>query len=402
MKSFWLICSAALVAGGCGNSDASQSGTGAGSNKLPSSGAPVVAPVPTLTPTTIAASGKDVWLKYCALCHGVDAKGYAADNAPSMVTASFLASADAGFLKNSIVFGRPGTAMAPYGKAQGGPLSDEEITALTKYIRELGGNPPLVALPSPGVGNAARGAKVYQANCQKCHGDTKQRSTAVHLGNPLFLAHATDAYLLYAIRNGRAGTLMEPWSDKLTAAQQADVIAFIRGWQTKPGDPPAVFQSPTGSEPLVINPKGKNPKFTLREERFVSVDAVAAALKAKQKMIILDARLSSEWSQGHIPGALAVPYYAAKEFDRLPNDGTWVLAYCACPHHASGMVIDELRKRGFKNTAVIDEGILVWKQRGYPIKTAELKPEAAAAGANGMQAPHAAPPPHEDHTGHNH
>lgn len=68
--------------------------------------------------------------------HGVDAKGYAADNAPSMVTASFLASADAGFLKNSIVFGRPGTAMAPYGKAQGGPLSDEEITALTKYIRD--------------------------------------------------------------------------------------------------------------------------------------------------------------------------------------------------------------------------------------------------------------------------
>jgi 3-mercaptopyruvate sulfurtransferase SseA len=66
------------------------------------------------------------------------------------------------------------------------------------------------------------------------------------------------------------------------------------------------------------------------------------------------------------------------------------------------MVIDELRKRGFKNTAVIDEGILVWKQKGYPMKTAELKPEAAAAGATGHQAPQAAPPPPEDHTGHNH
>ena len=393
-----MICTAALLAVGCDKSNASQGGSNGSATLLAAGGGQVVTPVAAPVP----ASGKDVWLKYCALCHGVDAKGYAADNAPSMVSASFLASADDAFLKNSIVFGRPGTAMAPYGKAQGGPLSDQEVTALIKYVRALGGNPPLVALPNPGVGNAALGAKVYQANCQKCHGDTKQRSNAVHLGNASFLAHASDAYLLYAIRNGRAGTPMEPWGDKLTAAQQDDVIAYIRGWQTKPGDPPAVFQSPTGSEPLVINPKGKTPKFTLREDRFVSVDAVAAALKAKQKMIILDARPPSEWSLGHIPGALAVPYYAAKEFDRIPNDGTWVLAYCACPHHASGMVVDELRKRGFKNTAVIDEGILVWKQKGYPIKVAELKPEAAAAGASGMQPPQAAPPPPEDHTGHNH
>jgi cytochrome c oxidase cbb3-type subunit III len=89
---------------------------------------------------------------------------------------------------------------------------------------------------------------------------------------------------------------------------------------------------------------------------------------------------------------LAIPYYAVTELDRLPNDGTWVLAYCACPHHASGMVVDELRKRKFKNTAIIDEGILVWKQKGYPLVTSELKPEAAAAGATGKQAPQAAPP----------
>ena len=397
MKYLWLFCTTALAAVSCDNSDASQGGAG---SAIRAGGIAVVATPPTVTP--VAASGKDVWLKYCALCHGAEAKGYAADNAPSMVTASFLASADDKFLKNSIVFGRPGTAMAPYGKAQGGPLSDQEITALTTYIRTLGGNPPLVALPSPGVGNAALGAKVYAANCVTCHGDTKQRGNAVHLSNASFLAHASDAFLLYAIRNGRAGTPMAAWGAKLTAAQQDDVVAYIRSLQTKPGDPPAVFQSPTGSEPIVINPKGKSPTFTLREDRFVSVDAVAAALKAKQKMIILDARPPSEWSLGHIPGALAVPYYAGKEFDRIPNDGTWVLAYCACPHHASGMVVDELRKRGFKNTAVIDEGILVWKQKGYPIKVAELKPEAAAAGASGMQPPQAAPPPLEDHTGHNH
>lgn len=392
-----------LSVASCGNSSASQGGaqgSNAGSNAGANTGSNAGSNVGSNAPV-VAASGKATWLKYCALCHGAEAKGYAADNAPSMVTSTFLASADDGFLKNSIVFGRPGTAMAPYGKPQGGPLSDQEVADLIKYIRTLGGNPPLQALPSPGVGNATAGAKIYEDNCKKCHGDTKQRSNAVHLANNSFLAHASDAFLLYALRNGRPGTPMEPFADKLNEQQQNDVIAFIRSTQTKPGDAPAVFQSPTGSEPVVINPKGKTPKFTLREDRFVSVDAVNAALKAKQKMIIIDARAPSDWSLGHIPGAIAIPYYAAKEFDRLPNDGTWVLAYCACPHHASGMVIDELRKRGFKNTAVIDEGILVWKQKGYPMKTAELKPEAAAAGATGHQAPQAAPPP-EDHTGHNH
>jgi cytochrome c oxidase cbb3-type subunit 3/ubiquinol-cytochrome c reductase cytochrome c subunit len=63
-----------------------------------------------------------------------------------------------------------------------------------------------------------------------------------------------------------------------------------------------------------------------------------------------------------------MPYYNnPAELDRIPNDGTWVIAYCACPHHASGAVVDALRARGHKRTAVLDEGILVWKQRGYPL-----------------------------------
>ena len=44
-----------------------------------------------------------------------------------------------------------------------------------------------------------------------------------------------------------------------------------------------------------------------------------------------------------IPGALSAPHYQAESLNRVPNDGTWVVAYCACPHHASGEVVDELR-----------------------------------------------------------
>jgi cytochrome c oxidase cbb3-type subunit 3/ubiquinol-cytochrome c reductase cytochrome c subunit len=47
-----------------------------------------------------------------------------------------------------------------------------------------------------------------------------------------------------------------------------------------------------------------------------------------------------------------------------------VIAYCACPHHLSGDVVDALRKRGVKHAVVLDEGILEWHRRGYPVVAA--------------------------------
>jgi cytochrome c oxidase cbb3-type subunit 3/ubiquinol-cytochrome c reductase cytochrome c subunit len=121
--------------------------------------------------------------------------------------------------------------------------------------------------------------------------------------------------------------------------------------------------------PTLRFPNGPAPRFKLREERFVAVDDVKAALEKKSRMVVLDARAVPDWVDAHIPGALPAPYYDFKYLDALPKDGTWILAYCACPHHASGAVVDELRRRGYKNTAVIDEGILVWRQRNYPIES---------------------------------
>ena len=107
------------------------------------------------------------------------------------------------------------------------------------------------------------------------------------------------------------------------------------------------------------------------------------ALDDKRRLIIADARPPSDWLNLHITGAISTPYYDTQALDDLPNDGTWVLAYCACPHHVSGQVVAELRKRGYKHTAVIDEGVFAWQQAKYPVVTAPgLLPAAAP------------PPPH--------
>ena len=116
------------------------------------------------------------------------------------------------------------------------------------------------------------------------------------------------------------------------------------------------------------------------------VEQVKNALSAKQRIVIVDARPPSDWIQFHIPGAISVPYHDRTLLDRIPNDGTWVVAYCACPHHASGEVVDALRERKYTNTAVMDEGILFWKDHGFPL-VGEAVPKPAASSAKSPTKP---------------
>ena len=99
------------------------------------------------------------------------------------------------------------------------------------------------------------------------------------------------------------------------------------------------------------------------------VDEVKKALDEKRKMIIIDARPQSDWMRVHITGAVSIPYIDMKRLDEVPKD-VYAIAYCACPHHLSGVVVDELVKRGYKKALVLDEGILEWHRRGYPVVAA--------------------------------
>ncbi|HVY44344.1 MAG TPA: c-type cytochrome [Minicystis sp.] len=310
------------------------------------------------------AVGAIAFAHYCALCHGPNAEGYAADHAPSLRSATFLATASDDYLVRSIREGRPGTAMAAYGRARGGPLDDAEIRAIVTFVRE--GGPARVALsPAPVSGDASRGEVVYASTCKPCHGTKTDRGeVALQLSNPELLADASDAFLQYAVVHGRPGTPMPSFAGSLSGEQIDDVVVLLRSWarptphRNRPEPPPL--------GPIVLNPNGKAPEFNLRQDRFVPIADVKRALDEKRRMVIIDARAGSDYLASHVPGAISVPYYAFERLDEMPKDGTWILAYCACPHHASGAVVDELRKRGYPRTAILDEGILVWLKRGYP------------------------------------
>ncbi len=304
---------------------------------------------------------------FCAQCHGTDAKGYKSDHAPSLVNPTFLESVSAAYLTASIEQGRPGTAMAAYGKAVGGPLDPAAVEKIVVWLQRQGKRGgELVNAPG---GDAKRGQLLYVASCQKCHGDSGTRGEYLLLANPVFLKLANDAFIYHAIVSGRPGTPMEAFDGKLGMQQIADIVAYIRSLAHEQTITP--LPAPTGKEPLFVNPTGKPPVFkTVKEDRFVPAADVKKALDAKAKMVIIDARPESEWMTVHVTGAVSIPHFNLKRLAEIPKDAT-VIAYCACPHHLSGIVVDELVKRGYKHAYVLDEGILEWQRRGYSIVAAQ-------------------------------
>ncbi|MFV1883785.1 MAG: c-type cytochrome [Balneola sp.] len=314
----------------------------------------------------------NIYTKYCSLCHGDNREGYAADNAPSLKSKSLLAtSMNNNFMRYTIQFGRANTAMAGYLDSQGGPLELIDIEVLLKWLYEEAGVEEAID-PSrePVYGDISLGANIYEESCASCHGDKGEGVTAPALGNPMLLATATDHFLRYAIAEGRDGTPMIAFKDSLNDDELDAVTAFLRsrasGWDVPE---PSTVTVPSADQ-YVLNPDGIDPEFDLREGKFVSAEQVNQAMKEGRKMIIMDARSEVAWRQTHIPGSFPVPYYEDPEnfIDDIPNDGTQIVIYCACPHAASLRVMNTLNRYGYENVSIIDEGILVWAQMGFPVR----------------------------------
>lgn len=316
-----------------------------------------------------------MYQKYCALCHGENREGYAADNAPSLRSKSLLGtSKSSNFMRYTIQFGRSGTAMAGYLNTQGGPMEYIEIELLLQWLYESSGVEEAIEISrEPVVGDVALGAQVYAQNCTSCHGPNGEGISAPALGNPMLLATATDEFLKYAITEGRDGTPMVAFKDILNEDEINGVTAFLRsrasGWDIPKMDSVIV----PGPEDYVLNPDNPAPQFELRQGLYVPAKQVFQAMQDSSRMIILDARSKVAWRQTHIPGAVPVPYYEEPEafVEDIPNDGTWIVVYCACPHAASQKVINTLKRYGYENTAIIDEGVLVWAQLGYPVRNGQ-------------------------------
>lgn len=321
-----------------------------------------------------------MYTKYCALCHGKNREGYAAENAPSLRSHTLMATtqvprASYNFLSHTISYGRTGTAMAPYAKSQGGPIDEDDLDLLIHWLHESSGvEKPIEMSAKPVTGNVALGRTLYAQHCAACHGKKGEGISAPALGNPMLLATASDAFLRYTIAEGREGTPMVAFKDSLNKIELNALTAYLRNRASGWNAPEAVTVTKPQPKDYVLNPHRPAPRFTLREGRYLPAAQLLKALKDSSRMIVLDARSEAAWNQTHFPGAVSVPYYEEpdKFIKAIPNDSTWIVTYCACPHAASDKVVNTLRRLGYKHTAILDEGILVWAQRGYPVQYGQV------------------------------
>lgn len=330
-------------------------------------------------PAEMIARGKTFYGRYCNFCHGDAGQGYVADQAPALANDDLLTIASDEFLVNAITNGRPGTTMSAWSVARGGPLGYDGAAAIVAYIRTWQKRPSEVLQKRSAVADAAvtdasapgvaRGAATFAAHCASCHGAKGRDGKYSALSNPELLASASDEFLATTIERGRAGTPMPGFAAKLSKESIDDVLALLRSWQRPREEAnPADLPPKAGAlVSIVLNPNGPQPPFEPDAE-FIKVDAIKAQFDRKATMIIVDARPPADYARMHVAGAISIPFYDSASFAKqLPKD-RYILTYCGCPHAESGQLRTALKKLGYPRVAVMDEGLLAWRDRGYPVR----------------------------------
>ena len=176
-------------------------------------------------------SGQEVYEIYCGICHGNQGEGYIAPAANALSNPEFLSAATDSFIRESTIYGRPGTKMSPWGEPAGGPLTLEEVDKVVEYIRLWDTLPPADIHDMEIDGDPAAGAEVYAASCAGCHGGDGEGASALSLNHPEFLRVASDGYIWHAIAVGRSGTGMASYADFLSEEDMFDLVALIRSWE---------------------------------------------------------------------------------------------------------------------------------------------------------------------------
>jgi cytochrome c oxidase cbb3-type subunit III len=171
----------------------------------------------------------------CQGCHGADGR-----NGPAMMLSDpvYLALVDDDTLRSVISKGHPGTAMSAFAQKEGGMLTDEQVNAIIRGIRErwskpnaLGGDtaPPYAA---KSAGDAAHGQAVYGTFCSSCHGaDGNGGPKAGSIVDHAYLSLITDQGLRTIVIAGRPDFNAPDWRNNVPGHPMSDQdITDVVAW----------------------------------------------------------------------------------------------------------------------------------------------------------------------------
>ncbi len=211
--------------------------------------------------------GARLYAGNCAVCHGSNGEG----RVGATLSKDWPSIRPELRVRSVIEEGVPGSPMLAWSQENGGPLTDEEIEALTFYILswETGGLPDLSPTPTftprppitpvPDVeGDPNRGALLYAENCAVCHGLNGEGRVGVSLSKN-WPSIRPDLQVKSVIERGVPGSPMPAWSQDnggpLADGDINDVVAFILSWQAPPTSP-ELAPTPTRAPSLLSGPLG--------------------------------------------------------------------------------------------------------------------------------------------------
>ena len=195
----------------------------------------------------------------CAGCHGAEGK-----QGPAMALSDpvYLAIVDDDTLRSTISKGRPGTAMSAFAQKEGGMLTDQQINAIIRGIRERWTKPnalagavaPPYAAKQPGA--PQQGELVYATYCASCHGTGSNGGPkAGSVTNGAYLSLISDQGLRTIVITGRPDFGAPDWRGNspghpMTDQQIADVVAWLAAQRPKqPAQASANSSSSSGGLP---------------------------------------------------------------------------------------------------------------------------------------------------------
>jgi mono/diheme cytochrome c family protein len=189
-----------------------------------------------------ADDGATLYQAFCSGCHGLRGEGmrYAGSPPfPAIAHKDFLAIAPESLVTQTIRLGRPGRRMPAWDTM----LDRSEIERIAAHLGELAGR--IEGEPDPRAarwahGDRESGARLFAANCARCHGPDGLGGEGPALNNPVFLRHATDTFIAKTIQRGRAGTAMQGFMTATTVSRALsdreieDLVVHLRSWEVKP------------------------------------------------------------------------------------------------------------------------------------------------------------------------
>lgn len=164
---------------------------------------------------------------------------------------------------------------------------------------------------------------------------------------------------------------MPAYETRLTPPEIGDVARLLRSWQKPVDEAGGTPPRPGELVDILINLSGPDATLPAPAD-FVPFDDVKREIDRRAAIILADARAPSDYVKEHSAGAISVPFYEVGAYAaQIPKD-KYVVTYCGCPHAVSGQARDAFRALGYPRVAVLDEGVYVWKGRGYPMKSGPL------------------------------